>query len=472
MLRTNTQRIAAFLLILACGCSRRADEYADDGRLVIHYWEKWTGFEGEAMQAVVDDYNASQDKVFVRKLIVSEMDQKLMLATAGGNAPDVAGLWSHSLPDFAEKGALTPIDGALRKAGITRDSYIGVFWDICSHRGVMWALPTTPATVALHWNKRMFREAGLDPDVPPKSLAELDRMAEQLTIVEVERDGEPVRMRFAEMTAEERAQKRFTIVQMGHLPQEPGWWSTMWGYWFGGRLWDGERTIMAMSEENQAAFAWVRGYAEKYGVDNMRSFGASFGNFSSPQNAFLSERVAMEIQGVWMYNFIEKYAPHLEWGAAPFPSVDPEVLPDVTIAECDVLVVPRGSPHPKEAFEFIRYVNTRAGLEKLNLGQRKFSPLVECSENFVSEHPNPAIETFIALARSPNARHVPRLSFWFEYRDELSTVNDRVLALMATPEEALSDVQKRVEWKGRRVWRRWDMIGEERLKDWRSYDAW
>ena len=472
MTRTTIPALAGIILCMLCGCARQGEERTADGRLVIHYWEKWTGFEGEAMQAVVDDYNASQDRVFVRKLIVSEMDQKLMLATAGGNPPDVAGLWSHSLPDFAEKGALTPLDGALRKAGITSERYIGVYWDICSHRGLMWALPTTPASVALHWNKRMFREAGLNPNVPPTSLAELDRFAERLTIVEVERDGATSRIRFSELTREEREQKRFSIVQMGHLPQEPGWWSTMWGYWFGGRLWDGERAITAESDENKAAFAWVRSYAEKYGVDNMRSFGASFGNFSSPQNAFLSERVAMEIQGVWMYNFIEKYAPHLEWGAAPFPSVDPETLPDVTIAECDVLVIPRGSPHPIEAFDFIRYVNTQGPMEKLNLGQRKFSPLVSYSEAFVREHPNPAIETFIALARSPNARRVPRLSFWFEYRDELSTVNDRVLALTATPREALADVQKRVEWKGRRVWRRWDMIGKDRLKEWQSYDAW
>ena len=29
------------------------------GRTVISYWEKWTGFEGEAMQATVDAFNAS-----------------------------------------------------------------------------------------------------------------------------------------------------------------------------------------------------------------------------------------------------------------------------------------------------------------------------------------------------------------------------------------------------------------------------
>ena len=37
-------------------------------------------------------------------------------------------------------------------------------------------LPTTPATIALHWNKKMFRDAGLDPNRPPRSIAELDEL--------------------------------------------------------------------------------------------------------------------------------------------------------------------------------------------------------------------------------------------------------------------------------------------------------
>ncbi|NIR02910.1 MAG: extracellular solute-binding protein, partial [Gemmatimonadales bacterium] len=48
-------------------------------------------------------------------------------------------------------------------------------------RGRMYALPTTPASLALHWNKRLFREAGLDPERPPRTLEELDRYADLLT---------------------------------------------------------------------------------------------------------------------------------------------------------------------------------------------------------------------------------------------------------------------------------------------------
>ena len=34
-------------------------------RIVIRYWEKWTGFEADAMRVVVNDFNASQDRIFV-----------------------------------------------------------------------------------------------------------------------------------------------------------------------------------------------------------------------------------------------------------------------------------------------------------------------------------------------------------------------------------------------------------------------
>ena len=455
----------------AVSCTPRSDEPDSGGRAVIHYWEKWTGFEADAMQAVVDDFNTSQNRIEVRMLNISLIDQKLMLAAAGGNPPDIAGIWSSNIPDFSEKGALTPLGGRLERAGITGERYIPSIWELCQHRGFTWALPISPATVGLHWNKRLFRDAGLDPDSPPTSLAELDRFAEQLTVVEVDRDGERVRLRYPELTDAERAEKEFDIIQIGHLPQEPGWWLEQWCWWFGGDLWDGERTITASSPGVEAAYRWIGSYVDKYGVDNLRKFGAAAGNFASPQNPFLEGRVAMVIQGVWMNNFIQKYAPHLEWDAAPFPSSDPVRAPNVTIVESDVLVIPRGAKRPDEAFEFIRYVNTQPALEKLNLGQRKFSPLLEHSDDFAKRHANPAIEVFIELAKSPQARHVPRLSMWLEYKSELLVAGDRVLADTASPAEALDDVQQRVSWKFDRVMRRWDAVREKRLEEWRSHDT-
>lgn len=458
--------LPAAYFLLASGCVRPPNDKTPDGRTIVTYWEKWTGFEGDAMQAVVDDFNKSQDRIFVQRLPVSSIDRKVMMAAAGGNPPDVAGLWSWAVPIYAEKGALTPLNKFLEAAGVSKTNYIPVFWDICSYRGFTWALPSTPATIALHWNKKMFREAGLDPDTPPKTIDELDAMAEKLTIVEIERKGAKVRVRYPELTPEEKEAKSFEIVQLGFSPGEPGWYNQMWCYWFGGRLWDGDRKITANSPEGVEALTWFASYPKKYGLRNMQTFGATFGNFSSPQNPFLSGQIAMVIQGVWMYNFISKYSPGMEWAAAPFPPKDPVATPNVTIAECDVLVIPKGAKHVNEAFEFIRYVNTQKPMEKLCVAQRKFSALAETSEEFFEKHPNPYIGVFIDLAWSTNALYVPRITMWNEYVEEINVAFDRANTQKAEPKDALDVVQNRVQWKFDRILRRWDKVKDERIKEW------
>jgi ABC-type glycerol-3-phosphate transport system substrate-binding protein len=460
-----------FLGAVLCGCSQGAADRTENGRIIVSYWEKWSGFEGDAMQAVVDDFNASQNRILVQKLAVGEIDRKVMLATAGKVPPDVAGVYVGTIPSFSEKGALTPLNRMIEEAGIKREDYIPVYWDLCTHHGFMWALPSTPTTIALHWNKKLFREAGLDPDRPPQSLDELEEMSDKLTIVEIKRGDKTVRVRFPELTDAEKHAKDFKLVQIGHDPQQPGWWMPMWVYWFGGKLWDGKEKITANSPENMEMMTWLRRQAEKFGVDNRRGFGASFGNFQSPQNPFLAGQIAMTLQGVWMYNFIDKYAPQMEWAAAPFPAKNPKTSPQVTLADADVLAIPKGARHPQEAFEFIRYVNSQGPMEKLCLGQRKFSPLAKVSDGFIKNHPNPYIRTFIDLAKSPGAQSAPRLSVWGEYNDEMNVAVDRVTSLDATPQEALDQVQQRMQWKLDRVLRRWDAVKVARTKEWSEYDA-
>src|SRR5205085_8706840 len=125
------------------------------GRVHIRYWEKWTGFEEEAMRAVVDRFNRTQSRVFVDMLSVSQVDQKMLLATAGGDPPDVAGLWDYNVPVYADYNAIQALGSAdaarslphdlCHEAGITAADYLPCYWDECVHHGLVYALPTTPA---------------------------------------------------------------------------------------------------------------------------------------------------------------------------------------------------------------------------------------------------------------------------------------------------------------------------------------
>ena len=461
---------AALLFIVFKGVVKRPKREMKDGKIVVHYWEKWTGFEGEAMQEIVDDFNASQDRIFVKILTISDIAQKMMLATAGGNPPDIAGLGTGSVSAFADKGALTPLDGMFKKSNLKKEDYLPVYIKQCEHHGFLWAVPSTPATIALHWNKKLFRAAGFDPEKPPGTLRELDEMVEKLTIVSLERNGEELELTYSELTEKEKADKDFKIVQLGHSPLVPGWWVPYWTFWFDGKLWDGKEKITAYTPENVEAFRWIQSYSKKYGLNNMQAFSSSFGNFSSPQSPFLSGKVAMVIQGVWMYNFIEKYAPQLEWGAAPFPSVVPRTDNPVTFAESDVFVIPKGAKHVKEAFEFICYVSRQKVMEKLCMNHRKFPPFKKVSDDFISNHPNSQIKMFMDLASSSNAGFLPIIPIINEYADELNGASEQVFSLRKSPEEALKYVQKRVQPKLDRVMRRWNIVKESRIKEWGKYD--
>ncbi|HVU36217.1 MAG TPA: ABC transporter substrate-binding protein [Opitutaceae bacterium] len=446
---------------------------APGGRVVINYWEKWTGFEAAAMQSIVDDFNRSQDRVEVRFLSITPIDVKLLLAASSGHPPDVAGLWEYDIPEFAEKGALLPLDQAIAAAGLGPDHYIPIYWDLCRYRGFTWALPSTPGCVALYYNKRLFREAGLDPDRPPRTLAEVDAMSRRLTRVDVVRDGHRVNISFDQLTPAERTARHYAITQIGHLPSDAGMFASAWGYWFGAKYYDGDRHILANDAGNLAAFRWMRDIVLTYGLDQLRDFGASFGVSQSARPPFLAGASAMVMQGPWYPNFIRKYAPDLEWGVAPFPAA-PGVSDHapMTLVVSDMLVIPRGAPHPKEAFEFIRYVQRQAVAEKLARLQRKFTALSHVSPGFFVNHPNPAIRFFANLARSPGARAVPRIGIWRDYDTEMSIAAQRVRSLEASPEQALAEVQKRMQWQEDRAMRRWDLIKTERMAEWRQYEHW
>ena len=242
-------------------------------------------------------------------------------------------------------------------------------------------------------------------------------------------------------------------IQMGYLPADPGWWNWSWGAWFGTEVWDGRERILLDSPESIAAYKWVESYGKKYGIDKIEKFRGGFGNFDSPENPFISEKVAMQIQGVWMFNFIDRYNPDLEWGAAPFPPVDPG-LGKVSVAEADTIVIPKGSSHPEEAFEFIAFAVSQQGLEILNSGQKKFSPRKRMSEEFLANHPNRYIQVFIDLCASPVVIAAPRFELYIELNDELGSAFDMIWLQKMSATEALHQSQERLQKKWDRIVRK------------------
>jgi multiple sugar transport system substrate-binding protein len=427
----------AVLCCVSLGLAGCAKEHGDR-RVHVVYWEKWTGAEAAAMQATVDAFNASQDRILVEFLSVSGIDRKTILATAGGDPPDVAGVWVQQIASWADLNAILPFDEFIMADGMSVQQFLSrydePYAEMTQYRGHVYALYATPSSAALHWNKSLFREAGLDPEHPPRDLNELMEFSKRLT---------------------KRDAQTGALTQVGFLPQDPGWWTWTFPRYFGGDLVDGAGNITYDKlPQNLESMRWVQSYTELYGLEDLKLFATSFGCFGSPQYPFFAGRTAMVFQGVWFNNYMRQYAPNLDYGVAAWPSVYPDQEAPFTMIEGDMLVIPRGAKHPREAWEFLKYVNssnprarTREQLQGIELTcflQEKSSPLRVWSPFFTEQHPHPYIGVFRELARSPRAYHVPYIGIWQEYQREINIAFDKVRLLESTPEEAMHYAQSRV----------------------------
>jgi ABC-type glycerol-3-phosphate transport system substrate-binding protein len=378
-------------------------------RVHITYWEKWGSFEAEAAQKMVDAFNDSQDEVFCHYIRTSQVDRKAMLAIVGGQPPDVVGLWSDNVAPFAEAAALMPLDDLMAAAGLGDGHYIPKYLDMCRYEGRTFVLPTTPVSIALFYNLDHFRAkadrlraAGLDPNRPPRTIDELDRYADALT--EMAPDGTPG--------------------IMGFLPTEPGWYNVAWPYYFGGGLFDANGSPAPDTPANVRAFEWLKSYATRYGRDNLTRFREGFGNFDSPQNAFIDGKVSMVLQGVFFPQFIDRHRPALRYGVAALPCAAGVAGPRSLLNE-DVIGIPRGCKHPEAAWKFVRWTQRR-GLEIICRLQGKHLPLTSVPEGFRQGHPNRFVQVFEDLAKSPEAFIIPTSIIWQEYRDEYNRCFDHI----------------------------------------------
>jgi len=440
-----------------------------DGRLVLDYWEKWTQNEADAMRTIVDRFNRSQSRLFVRYFSVGTIDQKSLIAIAGNSPPDILGLGNFSIPAYAESGAILPLDDFAAKHAIRREAYAPAVWKMLTHvpptsrlREVggsaadhpeehrlaedsnslaqslaaarLFGIVNTCGSLGLFYNRALFRDAGLDPDKPPRTISELDEANRTLCRFVDPRSGSPAK-------SEDPGS---VIARAGYLHMEPDWWTWFWGYFFGGSIYDesSDRAVCA-SDANVRAYNWVQTYPRALGVRRMITFQTGFGFYGTTDHPFLTGKVAMTNQGPWLANVIRQYKPDLDYAVAPFPVADELYHPDqpVGLLDCDVLTIPRGARDPEASFEFIAFTQRPENIEFLSAAHGKNSPLVSQSAEFEKNHVNRCVAVHSKIANSPRAFVFPRTRTWQEYAAEFNAGMQKMWRLEGDPASVLTAVQ-------------------------------
>ena len=437
--------LAACLLgLLGPACSRIEKDRTADGRAIVTLWTSWAGIERKAIDEIIADYNASQNNVFVRSLNITDPQTKIMLATAGGNPPDLAIMNNQFIAGYAENNALTPLDGLLQREGIGPERFVKTFWQTAVYRDQVWALPLTCSVTTLHYNKAIFREVGLDPEQPPRTLEELERINDLIS----------------------RKRDDGSIERIGHLPLEPGWWRPEWANWFGQGSFDGDARMLFDQPGWAAAADWLATYHQRFGSDQLIKLRSGFGRFSSPQNPFFTGKSAMVLQGIWMHNFVQTFAPpDFDYACAPFPASENAGIPYYAVADTDLVIIPKGAKRVEQAFAFMRYLASQGPMEKLARLHGKMTSLVAVSDDFKATPP-PPLQVHLDIANSGYARPRPQLSHYNSYFTDTNEMVNSVTYGLVAPEAARAAIQAKQQRELDARHLRWSRVKQAYKANW------
>ena len=158
----------------------------------VEFWHAFSGTNGAAVDELATAFNASQDTYEIKPVYTGDYEegtQKLTAAIAGRTAPGLVMLEVTRYGLFAARGALDPLQPYIDKAGAAWADQIRPFaLEASKYLGESYVVPFNVSTPVMYFNKDMFRAAGLDPDAPPATWAELADAAKSLTL----RDGDTV----------------------------------------------------------------------------------------------------------------------------------------------------------------------------------------------------------------------------------------------------------------------------------------
>ncbi|MCS6760355.1 MAG: extracellular solute-binding protein, partial [Candidatus Devosia euplotis] len=117
-----------------------------------------------------------EDKIELTAIPDNQMAIKLATSLRSSDVPDLISFDLIFMPDFMKEGFLTETLGA----DPNQDKVAKAFRDLASYDGKLYGTGFTPDVSILLYNKDLFAAAGLDPDHPPATLAELQDVATKI----------------------------------------------------------------------------------------------------------------------------------------------------------------------------------------------------------------------------------------------------------------------------------------------------
>lgn len=397
---------------------------------VITVWQPFDASQQAALDKMGAEFERTYPGMKVQMSFASNdltSSQKLFLAIAGGVGPDVTFVDGQQLSEWAARGALADLTDSFNKSDLKAEDFWGPRWKESNFRGRTYALPWgADPNFAFVWNKDLFRQAGLDPEKPPRTIDDLDKMIDKLTIVD----------------------KQGNITRLGMNPLEFGGANSIftWAYAFGGELYkepDADHplgTVTADNPEVVQAMEWIAKFGRKYDVRKVNSYSSQ--SVGIGNDAFFAGKTAIRLLHVSQIRRLKQYAPTMDLGIGLIPAPLTGEYPNGWIGGWS-LAVPRNKEVRPEVFEYIKFMCTSKAATDIEAGEMEQFPAYKKSPVFERIQKDPVRGVFYKILA--NAKHVRTLMpVQGYYMQQLGRAQDEVLYGGKAPKDALAKVTREV----------------------------
>lgn len=380
-------------------------------------WYTWNEAAEVHFINLVENFNRMQKDFTIRPVYTTdgEMVQRVLTAVAGGVPPDLVFLDRYRTAQFAQQGALTPLDQYLAKSKVVKPAdFYSACWDECVLHGNVFGVPFETDCRLLMYNKRFFKDAGLNPDKPPKTWDELVAYAKKLT--KYDNEGNITRLGFN---------------PIGHAVSLVQYiWQN------GGDVFNETQDKVIFNNDRAVqALAWVVQFVDYYSFAKLSTFAGGFG--SNANEPLIVGKEAMKNDGSWIYANLMTFAPAFtgnDLGLGPMPYNTNRT----TISGGFSFSIPRGVKEPGLAWKFIEYASQRDPQLRFCTNAGAIPALKATAESKEFLQSSPYWAPFVRELKYARYRPVhpafPEIEYYL-----INTAMDEAVRKIKTPRQALDD---------------------------------
>ncbi|MDX1992979.1 MAG: ABC transporter substrate-binding protein [bacterium] len=276
---------------------------------------------GLVVQEIADAFMAENPGITVNVVSTStdygEVFNNALLAADQGDAPNIVQVEEGFTQQAADSGYFVPVsDVASEEQLATLEDVLPVIRGYYSIGDVVWSVPWNSSNPLLYYNKGMFEAAGLDPEDPPSTFAEVLAACEAIVEANAELSGcinWPMASWFAE---------QWVAMQNGLVANNDN-----------GRA-ARATEMLYTSEEMLNVLNWWKELADA----GYYTYSGTINDYNGEGIAFLSQQTAMTINSTAGLALFQRFsaAQGIDLGVAPLPLPTEDATNGVTVGGASV----------------------------------------------------------------------------------------------------------------------------------------